>query len=296
MHDTPNPFSETDAGDADDQELTRRIQAGSRDALEGLLARHQPWIYNLALRMLWHPQNAEDATQEILIKVLTRISTFQGRSSVRTWLYRIAINHLLNVKRNTRSAEPLTFERYGRLLDATVDADLPDPSAVPADVQLLVREAEIGCTSGMLLCLDAEQRLVYILGAIFGITDVVGAELLEGSRENYRQRLARARRDLHRFMQGQCGLIDKANPCRCERKTQGFIKAGYLNPGNLLFAAQRLARVRDVAPQVRDDLEALDAAYAEIHRGHPFHQPPDLAASIRRLIERPDIRSLLELK
>ena len=82
------------------------------------------------------------------------------------------------------------------------DHDLPDPSAVPADVQLLVDEARIGCSSGMLLCLDREQRLVYILGEIFGVTDVVGAELLEISRDNFRQKLSRARRDLHSFMHG----------------------------------------------------------------------------------------------
>jgi RNA polymerase sigma factor (sigma-70 family) len=49
--------------------------------------------------MLHHPQDAEDATQEILIKVLTRLSSFEGRSSFRTWLYRIVVNHVLNMKR-----------------------------------------------------------------------------------------------------------------------------------------------------------------------------------------------------
>jgi hypothetical protein len=49
----------------------------------------------------------------------------------------------------------------------------------------------------MLLCLDREQRLVYVLGEIFDVTDVVGAEILEITPENFRQRLARTRRDLH---------------------------------------------------------------------------------------------------
>ena len=53
----------------------------------------------------------------------------------------------------------------------------------------------------MLLCLDREQRLIYVLGEIFGVTDVIGAELLEISRQNFRQKLSRARRDLHSFMQ-----------------------------------------------------------------------------------------------
>ena len=125
--------------------------------------------------------------------------------------------------------------------------ELPDPSTVPADLKLLVDEARIGCTTGMLLCLDREQRLVYVLGEIFGVTDAIGAELLEISRQNFRQKLARVRRDLHSFMQNQCGLVNTANPCRCAKKTQGFAKAGYLNPEKLLFARDRVTRVRDVA-------------------------------------------------
>src|SRR5262245_16105736 len=74
------------------------------------------------------------------------------------------------------------------------DLDLPDQHSVPVDVRLLVEEARLSCTTGMLLCLDREQRLVYILGEIFEVTDVVGAELLEISRETFRQRVARARR------------------------------------------------------------------------------------------------------
>jgi DNA-directed RNA polymerase specialized sigma24 family protein len=122
------------------------------------------------------------------------------------------VNHVLNMKRSRAEEFEYTFEKYGNGLTSAPDLDLPDPNSVPADVQLLVDEARIGCSMGMLLCLDREQRLVYILGAIFGVTDVVGAELLDVSRDNFRQKLARARRDLHRFMDGQCGLVNTANP------------------------------------------------------------------------------------
>ena len=145
----------------------------------------------------------------------------------------------------------------------------------------------------MLLCLDREQRMVYILGEIFGVADRVGAELLDVSRDNYRQKLARARRDLHHFMHRQCGLVNAANPCRCAKKTQGFIKAGHIDPHRLLFAKARLARVRDVAEKRSGDLEALDAAYAEIHRDHPFPAGPDLVDALRRLLSRPEFQSLV---
>src|SRR3972149_8810196 len=96
---SPNPFSDVAEGEGRDQELVHLAKGGSQAALEELIVRHQAWIYNLALRMVHHPEEAKDATQEVLIKLFTRLSTFDGRSSLRTWLYRIAINHMLNMKR-----------------------------------------------------------------------------------------------------------------------------------------------------------------------------------------------------
>ena len=277
------PFVTDDALDA---ELVALVRQGDEGALEALVERHRPWIYNVALRMVYVPQDADDATQEILIKVVTSLASFEGRSRLRTWLYRIAVNHLLNMKRTRAEEISYTFERYGDGLDSTPDLDLPDPSAVPADVQLLVDEARIGCTMGMLLCLDREQRLAYVLGEIFGVTDAVGAELLDVSRDAFRQRLSRARRDLHQFMDRKCGLVNSANPCRCARKTQAFINAGFVDPARLLFATPHVTRIRELAPKVHQDLNELDAACAAVHRDHPFQTPPALAGAIRNLLRR----------
>lgn len=295
MRSSDNPLTDAAATDGQDRALVRRARDGSREALEQLIARHQAWIYNIALRMLYTPQDAEDTTQEILIRLITKLSTFEGRSSFRTWLYRMVVNHLLNVKRRRWEEDGLTFVRYGNELDAVPDLDFPDPNAVAADTQLILDEARIGCTSGMLLCLDREQRLIYTLGEIFGVTDLVGAELLEISRDNFRQKLARARRDLHAFMQDKCGLVNTANPCRCAKKTRGFAEAGYLDPQKPLFAKTRVIRVREVAEKTCVALEDLDAAYAEIHRDHPFQDPPDFVAALRSLIDRKDFKSTLEL-
>lgn len=290
----PNPLADFALGDADDLDLVRLVQTGSKEAMDLLIKRHQRWIYNIALRMVFLPQDAEDATQEILIKVLTKLSTFRGESQFRTWLYRLAVNHLLNMKRARAEAKEMTFDDYGRELDSTPEVDPAAPESERPDAQLLVHEAKIGCTSAMLLCLDREQRLVYVLGEIFGATDRVGAELLEVSRDSFRQKLARARRDLYNFMQGKCGLVNASNPCRCAKKTQGFIQLGYVDPQNLLFAHERIAKVREMAEQRSEHIDALYAAYAEIHRGHPFQESPDFASSLRMVIGRTDFRPAFE--
>lgn len=291
----PNPLADAAMTEGEDQALVRLVQSGSKEALELLLSRHQRWIYNIALRMVCLPQDAEDATQEILIKVLTKLSTFRGESEFRTWLYRLAVNHLLNMRRGRAEAKEWTFDDYGRELDHTPDAEVAAPDSERPDAQLLLREAKIGCTSGMLLCLDREQRLVYVLGEIFGVTDRVGAELLDISRESFRQKLTRARRELCNFMQGKCGLVKESNTCRCARKTQGFIKLGYVDPQNLLFARERVIQVREVAGKRSEQLDALFDAYAEVHRSHPFQESPDVARSLRTLIERTNFQSTFDL-
>src|SRR6202049_2341143 len=96
-----NPFTEVADGDTTDVELVERAKNGDRAALEKLVLRHQAWIYNIAVRMVFQPQDAEEVTQEVLIKVITKLATFKGESKFRPWLYRIAANHVLNMKRRT---------------------------------------------------------------------------------------------------------------------------------------------------------------------------------------------------
>src|SRR6201999_3276851 len=115
---------------------------GDRAALETLILRHQAWIYNIAVRMVFRPQDAEEVTQEVLVKVITKLSMFKGESTFRTWLYRIAANHVLNMKRRWAETQTMTFADYGAAINATPDLDLPDPKTVPAEVPLLVEEAK----------------------------------------------------------------------------------------------------------------------------------------------------------
>ncbi len=214
-----NPFAEL-VDESTDIELIERATHGSQSALEKLILRHQAWIYNIALRMVFLPQDAEEVTQEVLIKAITRLGTFRKESKFRTWLYRIAVNHVLNMRRRGGEVERQTFSSYADAINGTPDLDLPDPKSVPVEVPLLVEEAKVSCTTGMLLCLDRNQRLIFVLAEIFGVTDSVGSEILEITPENFRQSLSRARRDLYHFMNNQCGLVNTANPCRCPKKTK----------------------------------------------------------------------------
>src|SRR3984957_385738 len=291
-----NPFSESRGQRLDpaDEELVTEAQAGHKDALEQLVRRHQPWVFNIAIRMLWHREQAEDATQEILIKVVTKLSTFRGQSQFRTWLYRIAVNHLLNVRKSEFEEQSITFTDMGRALDETPDLDLPDPKSVPVELPLLVEEARISCMTGMLICLDRRQRLAFILGEYFGVTSEVGGEVMEVSSDNFRQLLSRARRDLYQFMNEKCGLVNAANPCRCAKKTRSYMREGYVDPNRMEFTRDRLASVSDVAPDRLSELETLDRKHAELFRSHGFLAAPDLASKLRDLIRHSGVDEEIE--
>jgi RNA polymerase sigma factor (sigma-70 family) len=83
----------------DPQTLVEAARSGDRDALEQLVRAIQDPVYGLAMRMLALPTEAEDATQEILIKVVTRLGSFRGDSKFTTWVYAVAANHLRTVRR-----------------------------------------------------------------------------------------------------------------------------------------------------------------------------------------------------
>src|SRR5882672_10845318 len=180
-----NPFAEIAEADPPDSELVAAAQHGNRVALEKLVLRHQAWVYNIAVRMVFQPHDAEEVTQEVLVKVITRLATFKGESKFRTWLYRITANHVLNMKRRSAETQELTFARYGAAIENTPDLELPNRKSVPVELPVLVEEAKNGCTMGMLLCLDRKQRLIFTLGEILGVSDVVGAEVLEMTPENF---------------------------------------------------------------------------------------------------------------
>ena len=176
-------------------------------------------IYNLALRMLWHPADAEDATQEILVRLVTHLGSFRGESAFTTWAYRVASNYLLTTRKRRAEREELTFERFAEQLDEGLAPDVPGPAA-EVENRLLVEEVKLGCSQGMLLCLDRDHRLAYILGDVFGVTSQEAAEIVGISPVAFRKRLSRARARLHGFMEPQCGGA-RAGPSRCRRSTRG---------------------------------------------------------------------------
>jgi RNA polymerase sigma factor (sigma-70 family) len=274
-----NPFQEN-YNDIDDDELISLVKNGSKSALENLIKKHQHYIYNVALKFVLSPYDAEDITQEVLIKVITNLANFKGKSNFRTWLYRITFNHFLKLRKSSLENYITTFDNYGKELDNMQDEALSPIEKT--EMQLQIEDAKIGCMSGMLLCLDREQRIVYILGEIFGIDHKIGSEMLEISKDNFRQKLTRARKDLYNFMNQKCGLVNSQNPCRCDRKTKSFIKAGWVDKDKRKFNTSYLNLISKIAPAKLTELLEVDSRdYQTIFKNQPFQEKEHLSKIIK---------------
>jgi RNA polymerase sigma factor (sigma-70 family) len=281
------PFQDSTTVETDEA-LLARARSKDESALETLLARHQPWVFNIALRMLYHHADAEDATQEILIKVLTALPSFRGESKLSTWLYRIAVNHILNVKKAKWAASEAvcSFEVAAAGLQRVPDLDPPDPTTVPVPFEILVEEVKVSCTMGTLLCLDGRQRLVFTLGTVFGVSDEVGAEIVGVTPANFRQILSRARRDLYEYLRGNCSLVEPGNSCKCARKTRAYIQGGFVDPQKLQFTSGHLRKIREVVDERADEIrEAYVKVADDVFRGHPFYEPAEQVQKLRQVLK-----------
>jgi RNA polymerase sigma factor (sigma-70 family) len=258
--------------------LARRAAEGDRDALSALVREIQNPMYRLALRFLGHPEDAQDACQEILIRIVTRLGTFEGRSTFTTWAYTVAVRSLLRTRKRRVESSVQGAERFAAFLDAGI-GDV-DTTLEEAEYRLLCDEVRISCTYGMLLCLSRPQRAAYLLADVLGLVDTDGAEILGCTREAFRQRVSRARRTLRHVIDNRCGLIDPANPCRCGRQIASGEAAGILDRGRLPLARHTREQARVWIEPVAKQLDTV-VAIGDLYRLDRFAAPAQLWDDLR---------------
>lgn len=210
------------------QKLVRLAAEGDKGALEQLLTGVQDLVFNLSLRMLGTIHDAEDASQEILIRVMTNLASFRGESAFSTWVFRIAVNHLKNYRKSMFAQHPLSFEYYGEDIVSGKEKDIPDLT-MGVDRNLLEQELKLSCTNVMLQCLDTDSRCIYILGTMFRVDSRLAAEILEISPEVYRQRLSRIKKKMAGFLEEYCGLSGKG-VCSCSKRISYAIATHRVKP------------------------------------------------------------------
>lgn len=171
-------------------ELASRIRGGDGAAFEELYRRHATRLYNLSYRMAGSPTDAEDLLQDIFLLAYRKLGSFRGESSLGTWLYRLAMNHCLDVLRSRQA-------RMGQQTDSLDDDDAAEVAAAPAigavnrmDLERAIETLPPACRAAFLLH-DVEGFGHEEVGAILGISEGTSKSQVHKARLRIRQYLTR---------------------------------------------------------------------------------------------------------
>lgn len=186
-----------------DELLVYKTTNGDIDAFGQLVSRYQHQIYDLTYRMLQHPEDAKDATQEIFIKAHGSLASFQYQSKFSTWLYKVASNHCLDYirKRNSESKHRITQE-----FDPQTHIQCPkggDDSGDPVDA--LIQKEEFQKIQAALLALPETYRLPLVLQHYRHMSYQEIALAMDISAKNVATRIHRAKMMLKNTLAGGNG-------------------------------------------------------------------------------------------
>ncbi len=250
-------------------EVVQRATSGDGAALDQILTALLRPFYNLALRMLGNHEDAEDATQECLLRVATKLSTFRGESRFSTWAWTVATRCVLDFREGRAKKAALTSEAFS--LDLADGLDLAAPDNPETAVYL--SQVKLGCGRAMLQVLDGDHRLAYTLSEIMGLDQAEAAAALGISHAAFRKRLSRARSRVREVLRQNCGIVDQSNSCRCKGRRARAIELERLEPQDAVEMD-----LEAVSEQVR----ALD----ELSQDAGYFQADPMANASERLLPR----------
>ncbi|MEN0050901.1 MAG: RNA polymerase sigma factor [Bacteroidota bacterium] len=290
-----NPFGHSNYSDQKDLELLSLALAGDKKGLTQLIERHQKYIFNIALKMINNVEDAKDVTQEVLLKLITHLGKYDAsKGKFRTWLYRITFNHILNIKKQKYEQLVTGFDSFFDAIENAPTHELSDEEE--KDMQQFIEESKVACMAGMLMCLSRAQRLIYIVGEVFEIDHKLASEIFEITPANFRQKLSRARKDLYQWMNNRCGLVNKENPCRCKKKTKGFIENGWVNPDKLTWNSDYHQSILEVTnSKIESTLLTVDDIYAKLYKEHPFKIDKTKKNIVEEIINNQELKAVFRL-
>lgn len=171
-------------------ELLERSRRGDGNAFGALVEHYQDAIYNLALRMTGNREDAGDVAQNVFLNAFRRVNSFEGRASVATWLYKIAVNESMSVHRRYSKSDHMSLSGKDddRPTDWPADSSAPDHRLEQADELRFVERA--------LAELDDDHRAVILLRDMEGLDYSAIADVANCSVGTVKSRLHRARLEL----------------------------------------------------------------------------------------------------
>ncbi len=203
------PDELTFPGYEEDRVLLDREQSDARGGatFEEIFDRYQPMVFNLTCRILVDREEALDVSQEVFLSIYRKLPHFRGESSLKTWIYRIAINRASNRcrwwNRLRRRGTVSLDDHLSRNDSRTISDSLEDAGISPEDA-LLRREMRLEIERS-LLRLPVAQRVAVVLRDVEGFSYEEIAELLHVSLGTVKSRIARGRNELKLRLNGCLG-------------------------------------------------------------------------------------------
>lgn len=259
--------------------LIEKATAGEKESLETVILSVQDFVFNLSLRMLGSFPDAEDAAQDILLKVITHLSSFKGESAFSTWVFRIAVNHLKNYQKHMFAKFPLSFEFYGDDIKNGNKDDIPDLTQ-NVEASILAEELKLSCTNVMLQCLDTESRCIFILGTMFRVDSRIAGDILGITPEAYRKRLSRIRSRMADFLTEYCGEYGNGT-CHCADRINYAIQNHRISPAQLSFTT---AVPMETMAEVKEAMEDIDDLSQTFSFCKAYQSPERLKAFIQNFL------------
>jgi RNA polymerase sigma-70 factor, ECF subfamily len=189
-----SPFPSKSAGDvrSADLELAQRCQGGDAGAFEELYRAHSGRLYNLLFRMAGSGQDAEDLLQDVFLHAYRKMASFRGESTLGTWLYRLAVNHCLDVLRGRRT-------KMQRATDSLDEEDAMEPAAVMPIVPTAISRLDL---DRAIAKLPEGCRAAFVLHDVEGFEHHEVARLLGVSQGTSKSQVHKARMKLRALLSG----------------------------------------------------------------------------------------------
>lgn len=167
------------------------LKAGNRAEIARLVDTYSPQIYRLGLKMLSNPQDAEDILQNTFMKALQALPKFEGRSSLSTWLYRIAVNEALMAVRRSKPETDVVLQTENSEANESLLVSVTDWCCLP-ESELMSSEAK-GHLDEAVQMLPEKLRIVFILRDLEGLSIRETSQALDVAETTVKTRLLRAR-------------------------------------------------------------------------------------------------------
>ncbi len=254
-------------------EIVSHAKEGKQEALGQLVQMVQDKIFNISLYYTGDLSQAEDATQEILIKVIEKLESLKEPDRFENWSYTIAYNYLKNLKRGSGNYNHISFELMEADSSSHHAREFQEPTE-HEEIRELAYELKISCTIAMLMCLTEDERIVFILSELLNTKSREGAEVLGISSEAFRKKLSRSKKRLLNFIENNCGLINKDNPCKCRERVNYALARGRIFSAYSSYISEKYIKYPSALDKKIVEMENLED-FGEIYLNNPEYRLSD---------------------